>query len=195
MMKRVCGAMAVGASFVVGLPNSVAADTGVFCEGQEVGAPFLGTSDPDVIQGGDEGNVMHGLASQDDVYASFGSDHSCGGDGSDNVHGGSGNDAVFGGDGCDRLEGYNGGDNLFGQGGDDTYPEWGGCANTGTGQGYNGYIFGGANADNLHGGDGNDYLLDPGGLGEGNNVFRGGEGWDRCDGVNGDNYFNCEVRL
>jgi len=67
-----------------------------------------GTPGPDLLRGGDDDDVLRGLAGNDRLF---------GGDDDDRLYGGPGNDLVSGGDDDDRLFGGAGADRLVG--GDD----------------------------------------------------------------------------
>lgn len=89
---------------------------------------IIGTSNPDMIDGGGGDDVICGYQSGDTLI---------GGEGADRIDGGAGYDDVVGDDGDDHLWGSAGGDALFGgEGSDDLFGELGDeffdCGDTGT---------------------------------------------------------------
>lgn len=124
----------------------------------------------EVLTGGDENDVINGLA---------GNDHITGGEGDDVIVGGPDtpvakerggdypdNDEIYGGGGADEISGGYGNDDIYGEGGDDA-------------------LSGGAGNDLLDGGEGDDALSG----GTGNDVLVGGEGDDGLSGGAGNDTF------
>ena len=97
----------------------------------ETGGDFdsvvTGTSAGEQLVGGNDSNLMQGLAGADTLFAMGGDDQLEGGAGDDQLYGGngsgsgSGNDALIGGDGNDVLVGEDGNDTLVGGAGNDSY--------------------------------------------------------------------------
>ncbi len=105
-----------------------------------------------------------GLAENDRLNGTAGSDFLSGGDGNDALTGAAGKDFLVGGHGNDRLFGGAGEDDLFGGAGNDLLR--GGDAVD--------YLLGGAGNDTLEGGNGADVLTG----GQGNDILKGGRGND-----------------
>lgn len=86
-----------------------------------------GTSSGEQLVGGNDSNLMQGLAGDDTLFAMGGNDQLEGGAGADQLYGGngsgsgSGNDILIGGDGNDTLVGEDGDDSLAGGAGNDSY--------------------------------------------------------------------------
>lgn len=97
----------------------------------ETGGDFdsvvTGTSAGEQLVGGNDSNLMQGLAGDDTLFAMGGDDQLEGGAGDDQLYGGngsgsgSGNDVLIGGDGNDVLVGEDGNDTLAGGAGNDSY--------------------------------------------------------------------------
>ncbi len=158
--------------------------------------------------GSENGDYIHTLnvddqiwarAGDDRVYADAGNDQVWGGDGNDFIDGGDGDDVLYGeagndylkgragndtldgGIGDDHLYGYEGEDQLTGGEGND-YLNGGDDNDTLTGGAGDDTLYGEAGDDVLDGGDGNDYLNG----GDGNDTLTGGEGNDYLKGYGGD---------
>ena len=117
---------------------------------------FAGTSQDDVINGGQANSVSAtGYSGNDQISGSGGQDYLAGNDGNDTIAGSGGNDILLGNAGKDLLEGGSGGDWLFGGTGIDTI--FGGNGNDilNDGAGTD-YLYGGAGKDTLSGGSDND---------------------------------------
>ena len=81
---------------------------------------FAGTSQNDVIDGGQADSISAtGYLGDDQITGSKGSDYLGGNEGDDALDGDSGDDFVLGGSGNDFLTAGDGNDRLFGGGGDD----------------------------------------------------------------------------
>jgi hypothetical protein len=150
----------------------VAVDRGPSC--CPAGLPrVVGTTGPDVLNGGNGAECVAGLA------------------GDDILNGGNQKDVLFGGPGNDRLEGGNSGDVLYGGLGDDVLEASNGkdtVLNGGPGDdiimGGNGkdVIRGGAGRDELYGGKGNDvFVIASACEAPSGEVIDGGEGTDRVE--------------
>ena len=180
--------------------------------GSGIGDQLFGGDDNDLLVGSDDGaetdpnfadavrfgDVIHGDAGDDRIYALGGADMILGGlgndwieagAGSDSTSGGGGNDTIYagaglaefvdGGAGNDEIWGSNTGDDTLhgGSGIDDIRGQDGNDLIDG-GEGPD-FIDGGAGADDLRGGDGDDEILGGGGVGDqlrgegGDDVLRG----------------------
>ena len=117
---------------------------------------FNGTSEDDVIEGGDGFNIFYG------------------GDGDDTLNGGKDMDFMYGGNGDDLLNGRNGVNVLFGEGGNDTIYDGDHGSYLDGGDG-NDSLYGGGGADVLDGGKGDDYLQGD----HGNDTYIYGKGYDK----------------
>ena len=115
-----------------------------------------GTPGDDNIRGGDENDVLVGLAGNDIIVGQAGNDNIDGSEGNDYLIGSPGNDSLAGGAGIDILEGNAGNDNIYGSEGND-------------------YLIGGQGADTLKGVAGNDTLIG----GPGADILAGGLGQDK----------------
>ena len=73
------------------------------------------------ISGTNEGELLHGSASNNTISGNGGIDLLFGGDGNDTIQGGSGDDFIYGGAGNDLLNGGAGGDYLKGNSGADYF--------------------------------------------------------------------------
>ncbi|KQP61127.1 hypothetical protein ASF41_22860 [Methylobacterium sp. Leaf111] len=132
---------------------------------------LLGNGLDNVMQGGDNGGLISGLAGDDTLSGGAGADQMNGGEGRDVLRGGGGVDTLRGNDGNDFLYGDDGDDLVKGDDGDD-------------------YIEGGAGNDNLQGGDGNDIILG----GDGADSLEGHGGTDRLvGGAGNDTYYVDDV--
>ena len=120
----------------------------------------------------DEGDVIHGRAGDDQVYAGSGDDQLYGEQGADTLNGMAGNDHLRGGAGADWMEGGAGNDTLAGGAASDL-------------------LKGNDGNDLLNGGDGNDTLLS----GDGNDVLVGGLGNDVLSGGAGNDKFRFNTAL
>ena len=116
---------------------------------------FNGTSEGDVIEGGDGFNIFYG------------------GEGDDTLNGGKDMDFMYGGNGDDLLNGRNGVNVLFGEGGNDTIYDGDDGSYLSGGEG-NDKLYGGGGADVLDGGKCNDYLQGD----HGNDTYIFGRGYD-----------------
>ncbi|MEF8756319.1 MAG: hypothetical protein V5B60_20675 [Accumulibacter sp.] len=134
----------------------------------DVWNPNVGTSGPDLLDGGADDEVIEGLAGDDTLNGFPGNDTLDGGSGNDSLDGGQGNDALYGQEGNDTLIGDAGDDNLDGGLGNDTL----------TGGAGNDYLDGRLGDDSLDGGEENDSLFGQ----EGNDTLSGGAGDDYLDG-------------
>ncbi len=105
---------------------------------------------------------LQGLAGNDTLNGSSGSDDLGGGDGRDLLTGRGGDDALSGGSGRDTLSGNQGSDELQGGGGLDRLRGGGGRDSLDGGNG-NDRLWGGKGRDTLDGGGGNDLLHGGGG--------------------------------
>ncbi|MDR1285086.1 MAG: hypothetical protein LBJ88_02670, partial [Campylobacteraceae bacterium] len=106
------------------------------------------TDGAEVIETGDDNDILYAKGG-DDIVRSNG--------GSDIVYGGDGNDTIYGGEGDDIIYGNSGKDIIFGENGDDV-------------------IYGGTGADLLYGGDGDDiYIFN---IGDGADTIRDENGVD-----------------
>ncbi|MGY0793135.1 calcium-binding protein [Azospirillum argentinense] len=172
------------------------------------GNTAYGSSENDIINGGDghdflvgdsDNNTIRGLGGNDTLIGSGGNDVLQGGVGSDSLIGGDGSDVIYGEDGNDVLIGESGNDTMMG-GSDQDYLAGGADNDSLVGDDGFDTLVGGTGDDVLHGGghhdilsgeDGNDTLV--GGWGEdtlfgGNNndVLYGEDGYDLLDGGTGD---------
>jgi Ca2+-binding RTX toxin-like protein len=75
----------------------------------------------DTIVGGDDADIIHGLAGNDTLKGQGGADSLFGDEGTDALYGGDGNDELYGGNGNDWLSGDAGDDVLDGGTGNDSY--------------------------------------------------------------------------
>ncbi len=132
---------AVGTGVVVPPPANAAA-----CGGFPATMDLEGHTGPLYIVGTSEDDVIHGGDGPDQIFGMGGKDTICGSEGEDNIEGGSGNDTIYGdgdvvgGDENNTLVGGPGRDFLLGDDGNDT-------------------LRGGPGQDQLYGGDeGNDVL-------------------------------------
>lgn len=125
--------------------------------------------------GSNEGQIIRGSLSDDNLEGKDLNDTIYGDAGADNIRGGNGSDQLFGDAGEDTLYGESGDDSIVGGAGNDR-------------------LDGGDNNDVLDGGDGNDTLMDS----TGKNILRGGAGKDTlysngagsiADGGDGDDQF------
>jgi Ca2+-binding RTX toxin-like protein len=89
---------------------------------------FAGTSQNDVIDGGQADSISAtGYLDDDQITGSKGSDYLGGNEGDDTLDGDSGDDFILGGSGNDYLTAGDGNDRLFGGDGDDVlHDDWGG---------------------------------------------------------------------
>lgn len=118
-----------------------------------------GTTEADILTGGDKRSRLNGDAGDDYLYGNGGRDRLDGGDGDDVLFGGNRADVLLGGSGTDRMFGGNGNDKIRGGAdGDFIYGENG-----------RDKVWAGAGADFVRGHDGNDTL-------------RGQNGKDNLDG-------------
>ncbi|MCL5970812.1 MAG: hypothetical protein M1450_04925 [Patescibacteria group bacterium] len=131
-----------------------------------LGAPIIGTSGSDKINGTSGNDLIFGLGGSDKIDGKGGNDCIVGGDGSDKLIGGDGNDVILGGNGSDAIEGGKGNDELYGEAGSDSLK--GGDGND--------KLYGGDGSDSLQGDNGND-ILDGG---NGSDSAKGGPGTDTC---------------
>lgn len=116
--------------------------------------------DPDqVIDGGQQGDIIVGRGGDDDLAGGNGGDQILGRDGADWMQGGAGDDIELGGAGADTIQGGSGNDLLQGEAGND-------------------WLVGGAGGDTLLGADGADHLYGS----AGQDTAMGGGGDDRLDG-------------
>jgi Ca2+-binding RTX toxin-like protein len=162
-----------------------------------------GTSDGDILDGGDGNDVIsgdrgddsiRGGAGNDTVFGELGDDQLLGGDGADSLFGGSGHDLLRGGNDDDRLNGNSGADTLEGELGNDSL--LGGSGNDlvrgGTGadslKGQSGFdtLFGGGGNDTVRGDAGNDVING----GDGDDTISGGYGKDLVTGGEGSDQIN-----
>ncbi|GAB4377644.1 MAG: hypothetical protein Kow00121_27690 [Elainellaceae cyanobacterium] len=120
-----------------------------------------GSSNPDVIDGGDD---------DDDVDGGGGDDTVKGGGGNDTVKGGDDNDSIGGNDGNDSITGDNGNDTLLGGAGNDVL-DGGVGDDLVIGNDGNDFLVGGLGNDTLDGGPGRDILV--GGTGADIHIFSG----------------------
>ncbi len=90
------------------------------CDAFPEGALAIGTSGPDLLFGGNNGNCVAGLDGDDVLNGGNSSDTLVGGNGNDTLHGGNSSDTLYGGAGDDILYGGNGTDHLDGGPGFDT---------------------------------------------------------------------------
>ncbi|MEM9136330.1 MAG: SGNH/GDSL hydrolase family protein [Cyanobacteria bacterium P01_F01_bin.42] len=116
---------------------------------------LIGTTDVDMLVGGEEDNRIYGRHGNDLLISGAGDDRVLGGSGNDLINGGAGNDTLSGGSGSDRINGSVGRDVLIGGGGDDFIQ--GGFGND--------ILIGTSGSNTLEGGHGNDW-------------YRGGRGPD-----------------
>jgi len=125
-----------------------------------------GLAGNDQVSAGPRGDTIKGGASFDDLRGNGGRDNLDGGDDADSCDGGNGNDVVKGGAGDDLLFGSAGNDKVYGGAGNDSGPP----AVVG--------LFGGTGNDLVDGGTGNDSLYGQ----EGNDLLKGGVGADSLSG-------------
>ena len=121
------------------------------------------TARADILQGGDEDDIIQAGAGRDRLY---------GGDGYDDLSGGTGQDKIYGGEGDDLLSGDQGRDHIRGDAGRDEID--GGAADD--------KLYGGDDADIISGGQGRDDIYGD----DGNDVLAGGRGRDNLFGGYGD---------
>jgi Ca2+-binding RTX toxin-like protein len=125
-----------------------------------------GLAGNDQVSAGPRGDTIKGGAGFDDLRGNGGRDNLDGGDDADSCDGGNGNDVVKGGAGDDLLFGSAGNDKVYGGAGNDSGP----AAVVG--------LFGGTGNDLVDGGTGNDSLYGQ----EGNDLLKGGVGADSLSG-------------
>jgi len=89
---------------------------------------IIGTSNPDMIDGGGGDDVICGYQGGDTVIGGEGADYVDGGGGYDDVVGDEGDDHLYGSAGGDALFGGEGSDDLFGELGDEFFD----CGDTGS---------------------------------------------------------------
>lgn len=141
---------------------------------------ILGTSGPDVINGGDGDDIICGQGGDDVINGGDGKDLINGGSGDDTINSGQGLDTVFGEGGDDFVSGGRGKDTIFGGAGDDDLRGNEGTDTIDGGAGDD-ELRGGQKADLLVGGTGNDELIG----GTRPDVLDGGPGLDRFNGGSG----------
>ncbi|MFN3845812.1 MAG: Hint domain-containing protein [Paracoccaceae bacterium] len=133
-------------------------DTGLYAV--RLDTPYLGSTDADLLYGGDGDDVISGGYGNDTLHGDAGDDSLDGGVGDDQLFGGAGADTLIGGDGDDLLSGGDGDDISYGGAGNDT-------------------ILFGAGNDTVYGGAGDDIIDDvAGGQLVGDNLLDGGDGDD-----------------
>ncbi|MDG2482422.1 MAG: S8 family serine peptidase [Alphaproteobacteria bacterium] len=142
---------------------------------------IIGSAHHDTLTGDGGGNVIDDGENDDILNGGAGNDTLDGENGDDTIDGGAGNDAIDGGNDRDELHGGTGDDTLNGGSGTDVLS---GDA------GFN-VIDGGDNNDILNGGGGHDFLDGETGDdtidgGDGDDVLNGGAGNDTLDGGTGD---------
>jgi hypothetical protein len=111
-----------------------------------LGAPIVGTSGADNINGTNGNDLIFALSGADRVDGRGGNDCIVAAGGADLVRAGNGDDVVLGGEGADDLRGENGTDSLYGEAGADLL-RGGNGADT---------LDGGANQDSARGENGQD---------------------------------------
>lgn len=186
-------------------------DTGLYAV--RLDTPYLGSTDADLIYGGDGNDVISGGYGNDTIHGDAGNDSLDGDAGDDQLFGGAGDDTLTGGDGNDLLSAGDGDDISFGGAGNDTIlfgagndTVYGGAgddviddiaggqllgANLLDGGDGNDTIWAGGGNDTIYGGLGNDQLFgeaDDDAIygGDGNDTLFGGTGNDLLDGGSGD---------
>ncbi|MFN4131169.1 MAG: Hint domain-containing protein, partial [Paracoccaceae bacterium] len=117
------------------LTRAATTDTGLYAN--RLDKPYFGTSDADLLYGGDGDDSIMGGSGNDTLHGDDGNDTLDGGSGDDQLFGGAGNDTLYGGDGNDTLYGDGGANALYGGSGRDLF--FGGPGDT---------IFGGDDGDN-----------------------------------------------
>ncbi|MGH6810477.1 MAG: peroxidase family protein, partial [Ensifer adhaerens] len=142
-----------------------------------------GTSEDDIIIGGEGDDTLWGGAGNDRLEGGFGVDHLHGGDGDDIITD-SGTDVgaadvIHGDAGDDVINGGNGLDLVFGGDGTD-------------------FLYGGSESKTISGGEGNDFIRGPGGPSflagnEGDDWIEGGDGFDTLAGENSELFFNSTI--
>jgi len=140
-------------------------------------ATLVGTTGPDLLIAGNNGDILHGLDGDDCLIGGGGFDIINGNSGDDFISGGSSRDLLYGGSGADAISGGAGDDFIFGSSGND-------IINGGAG---NDVILGSSGADIIDGEDGNDSVTGSAGNdsligGAGNDIVLGGSGTDTIDG-------------
>ncbi len=140
----------------------------------------IGSTDADVLIGGDFDETIDALAGDDRVEARGGDDIVFGREGDDTLLGEAGDDMLDGGLGADVLSGGDGLDQLSGGDGDDELDGGVGFDRL-NGEAGDDELRGGSEDDVLSGGDGIDQLFGEGG----NDQLTGGEGADVLDGGDG----------
>jgi Ca2+-binding RTX toxin-like protein len=171
----------IGTIFTGTLGNDVADADGVFSHGppgivgftpnnlaklqDNRGDIIRGLAGNDQVSAGPRGDTIKGGAGFDDLRGNGGNDVVNGGADADTLDGGAGNDVVKGSAGDDLMFGSEGNDKLFGGTGNDFGTVLAG-------------MFGGPGNDFLDGGAGNDSLFGQ----EGNDLLKGGDGDDSLAG-------------
>ena len=201
------------------LTTALTVDSGLYAT--RLDTPYLGTTDDDLLFGGDGDDSILGGIGDDSLYGDDGNDFLSGGAGDDVIYGGAGNDTinfgagndtVYGGDGDDLIDDIGGavlpGDNLL-DGGDGNDTIWAGDGNDTvfggagddqlSGEGDDDLIYGGAGNDTLYGGDGNDTLYGGDGAdalygGNDRDLFFGGPGDTIFGGNGGDDYDTLDLQ-
>jgi hypothetical protein len=153
-------------------------------EGGEENNVLIGDDGNDLLKGGVGDDYLIGMKGDDSFEGGDGSDFLIdkkgddlllGGKGNDQLSSGNGNDRLWGGGGNDRLSGDPGEDILIGSGGNDTLD----------GNIENDTLKGGRGNDTLKGDAGNDLLI----AGQGNDLLRGQKGNDTILGGQGSDIF------
>ena len=67
-------------------------------------SPIIGTSEQDVLKGGNASEIFSGRAGDDTITANSGYDLAYGGIGNDTIDGGTGNDVLYGGGGPSLID-------------------------------------------------------------------------------------------
>ncbi|MCV2402982.1 Ig-like domain-containing protein [Marinomonas sp. C2222] len=137
------------ADLAVNLEESVAEFEEYDYTADDADSYIQGTTNDDVLSGGEGADNIVGDSAQDELYGEEGDDWLEGNDGDDDLYGGDGSDLLEGGSGQDYLEGGDGNDFLFGESGDDTL--LGGAGDD--------VLDGGTGQDTFTGGDGNDLFI------------------------------------
>ena len=162
-----------GTDFIVADVENIQFNDGTFTFAQlsaTAGVFEVGSSGPDTLDGGANGDLLVGLNGNDVLNGNEGADSLLGDNGFDTLNGGDGNDTLLGGINADVLNGEGDDDLLQGELGGDT-------------------LDGGAGSDTLEGGDGNDSLYG----GVGHDTLIGGEGTDRLYGGENDDLLQGEA--
>lgn len=138
------------------------------------GKVVYGSASADQLWGTAHSDKIYGMSGNDKIYGAAGDDELSGNHGHDIVFGGLGDDVIYGGTGFDRLYGGAGNDEINGGDGNDFINGDAGSDRILGGSGQD-TIFGGIDSDIVHGGYGSDRIF-------------GGYGSDRLSGNQGNDY-------